>query len=208
MTLKIEEIKRPLVSRTVLVKLAISAAFLFWVYIIWSSTTDLNRQMKDVSGQSLAVHNLQVDYKNEVQEWKNVLLRSNDRESLDRNWKTFETQHQKVATASQDIARQYDVRAISMHIQTFAAAHAENFERYKDSKEVLIKSSFNPQQADTAVKGIDRPLLEELESAAVAVQDETKNIEDRLTAKARSQIEQSLLILALIALLVVWMPKW
>ena len=208
MTIKIEDIKRPFISRTTLVKFVVSAAFLFWIYIIWNSTTELNQQLKNVSGQSLAVNNLQVEYKNEVQEWKNLLLRSNSRESLDRNWQVFEAQHQKVAGASQDIARQYDVRAISMHMQSFTAAHAANFEQYKNSKEILIKNGFNPQQADAAVKGIDRPLLVDLEKAAVAVQDETKNIEDRLTAKARNQIEQSLIVLAFIALLIVWMPKW
>ncbi len=202
------DVKRSIFSRQTIVKAGISVAFLFWIYVIWNSTSGLNEQMKKASDQSLAVHNLQVEFKNEVQEWKDVLLRSNNQESLDKNWQTFEKQYHKVAADAQGILQKSDVRAINVRLQAFIDAHTANFEQYKNSKAILAKNGFDPHPADAAVKGIDRPLLGYLEEAAVAMQQEQQNIDDRLTAKARSQVEQSLIVLAFIAVLVVWMPKW
>jgi len=208
MAIKIEGVKRSYFSWSAIARVCITAAFFFWFYMIWNSTADLNERLSIATAQYSAIHNVQVEYKNEVQEWKNVLLRSNSRGTLDKNWSTFETQYQKVATAAQDIIRQNDVRGINSKMKTFAEAHAANHEQYKNSVEVLIKNGFDPRLADAAVKGIDRPLLDYLDAADTAMQDEKKNINENLTAKARNQIEQSLLALGFLALLVIWMPKW
>lgn len=208
MKIQIEEIKRPLVSRTTFVKLGLSAAFLFLISIIWNGTAELSRQLREVSDNSLAVHNLQIEYKSEVQEWKNLLLRSSNKESLDKNWQSFEAKYQYVAAAAQKIVQQNDVGRITEPVKTFAAAHAANYEQYKTSKDVLIKSGFSAHQADAVVAGIDRPLLNDLEKAAVAMQEEQNNINSRVAGKTSSHIEQYLIVLALISLLVVWMPKW
>lgn len=208
MKVHIEEIKRPIISRNTLMKLLITAAVLFWISIIWNSTTELNQQVKSASVRSLAIHDLQVEYKQEIQEWKNVLLRSNNQQSLDKNWALFLAAHQNVATKAQEVVQKNDVSRIVAPIKTFTIAHSENFDQYKKSKEILISSGFSAEKADAAVMGIDRPLLAYLEKSAVAMAEEQKNIDERLAAETRNQIEQSLLILALIAVLVVWMPKW
>lgn len=200
--------KRARFSWSVLVKAGLTGAFAFWFYLIWHSTADLNENLNLVSARYSAIHNVQVEYKNEVQEWKNVLLRSSSRESLDKNWHTFDVQYQKVATEVQGIVRASEIRDVNKQMQLFAEAHAVNYALYKNSTELLVKNGFDARAADAAVKGIDRPLLDYLEAADTAMQEEKKSINERLTAKAKNQIEQSMLILGLIALLVIWMPKW
>lgn len=93
-------------------------------------------------------------------------------------------------------------------MNTFADAHANNHELYKKSMESLRTNGFNAHQADETVKGIDRPLVDYLEAADEAMQQENRNINERMVAKAKNQVDQSLLILGVIALLVIWMPKW
>jgi len=207
MVIKLDETRRSTFPWMVVVRVAITLAFFFWFYIIWNSTADLNEKLAVATERYSAVHNVQVEFKNEVQEWKNVLLRSDSRSALDKNWQAFEAQHQKVALAAQDIIQNNDVRTISNQMKSFAEAHAANLERYKKSVDVLIRSGFDPRQADAAVIGIDRPLLDQLEAADGAMQDEKKSINESLTAKARNQIEQALLALGFLALLVIWMPK-
>lgn len=207
MAAKYENPKRSKFSWFTVARIGITAAFFFWIYLIWHSTSELNTKLNVATDRYSAIQNLQVEYKNEVQEWKNLLLRSTDRESFNKNWLTFDTQHQKVAKAAEEIIRQNDVRAINERMKTFVAAHAENYAQYKKGTDVLIGRGFDPRAADAAVKGIDRPLLDTLEAADAAMQDEKKNINERLTAQSRSQIEQSLIALGFIALLVVWMPK-
>lgn len=201
-----EGIKR--FSWLTLARAGVTAAFFFWIYMIWNSTAELNEKLNAAADRTSAIHTLQVEYKNEIQEWKNVLLRSNSRDTLDKNWRTFEAQYQKVAAAAQAIIAQNDVRTINDRMNFFVEGHAANHEKYKNSVDILLRNGYDPRPADAAVKGIDRPLLEYLEAAEVAMQDEKKNVNENLTAKARNQIEQSLLVLGFIALLVVWMPKW
>lgn len=159
----------------------------FWFYMIWSSTADLNEKLSIATARYFAIHNVQVEFKSEIQEWKNVLLRSTSRDTtLDKNWRTVEAQHQKVATAAQDIIVKNDIRAISDQMKTFVDAHTANYEHYKNGVEVLVKSGFDPHQADAAVKDIDRPLLDYLEAANSAMQDEKRNVNETLTAMARN----------------------
>jgi methyl-accepting chemotaxis protein len=207
MAAKYEENKRSKFSWFTIARVGITAAFFFWIYLIWNITTELNAKLNVATDRYLAIQNLQIEYKNEVQEWKNLLLRSTDRESFNKNWLTYDTQYQKVSKAADEIIRQNDVRAISERMKTFVATHAENYAQYKKSTELFIGRGFDPRAADAAVRGIDRPLLDTLEAADAAMQDERKNINERLTAQSRSQIEQSLIALGFIALLVVWMPK-
>lgn len=206
--MEIEEIKRPLISRGTLVKLGISVAFLFWIFLIWNSTNDLNQQLQKTTVQSSSVHRLITEYKNEVQEWKNLLLRSDNQAALSEHWRVLEEQHHKVAAAVEALAQQGEAEVIQPQLKEFSAAHAANFEQYRHGMEQMRGGRFDLRQADALVKGIDRPVLVFLEKASEIMHEEERNINQRLASKTRSQIEQSLFVLAFIALLVVWMPKW
>lgn len=208
MVIKNERAVRSKFSWIGVARLGVTAIFLFWFYSIWNTTAELNQKLNTATTRYSAIHNLQIEYKNEIQEWKNLLLRSNSRDTLDKNWRTFETQYLKVATPAQDLILQNEVRTINVPMQAFVEAHIANYEQYKKSVEVFTKSGFDPHQADAAVKGIDRPVLNHLMAADAAMQDEKASINERLTANAQNKIELSLLVLAFISLLVVWMPKW
>lgn len=207
MAAKHEDTKRSKFSWFTIARVGITVAFFFWIYLIWNSTAELNAKLNVATNRYSAIQNLEVEFKGEIQEWKNLLLRSTNRDNLEKNWSTYDAQYQKVSNAAQEVIRQNDVRAINERMKNFVAAHAENYAQYKEGMAVLVKSGFDPHQADAVVRGIDRPLLDMLAAADAAMQDEKKNINERLTAQSRSQIEQSLIALGFIALLVVWMPK-
>ena len=203
-----ERSRRSVFSWIGLARLGVSAIFLFWFYTIWNATAELHQKLNTATDRHSAIHDLQVAYKNEIQEWKNLLLRSNSPETLDKNWRTYEAQYRNVTSPAQDIIRENEMRSITEPMNAFAGAHAANYEQYKKGIEVLTKRGFDPRQADAVVKGIDRPLLDYLEAAGVAMQEEEVRVNEGLAAKAQSQIELSLLLLTFVALLVVWMPNW
>jgi methyl-accepting chemotaxis protein len=190
-----------------LARIVFSAIFFYWLFLIWNSTAGLNESIDATSDRVTATHHIQVEYKNEVQLWKDLLLRSHNRETLDQNWKYYETQYQIVATAADQIIAKNDVRAIRQQMKSFVDAHTVNHEKYKNSVAMLIKNNFNPIQADNSVKGIDQPILEYLEVVELDMLDERRRLNDNLIAKTRNQIEQSLFALAFIGLLAIWMPK-
>jgi methyl-accepting chemotaxis protein-1 (serine sensor receptor) len=199
--------KRPLVTGALLAKSGLTAAFFVFFYLIWQAISGLEQQLKSNTDQFAAAHNLQVEYKLEVQEWKDLLLRSSDRASLDKHWAIFEQQQRKVADAATAALKASDVRAVNVKLQSFLDAHTNNLEQYRASTELLVKHGYDPQRADQAVKGIDRPLLTLLEEADEAMQLEKELIDGRLIAKARNRVEQALVALVLIALFAVWRPR-
>lgn len=203
-----EEHRRSIFSWGTLAKLGLIAAFLGWFYLIWTSTDALEKRLNATEDPFVAAHDLQVAYKLEVQEWKNLLLRSTDQNSLEKNWQTFEQQFRKVATAAETALKQSDVRAINVKLQTFIEAHQSNFEKYRKDKVSLAANGFDPRKADAQVKGIDRPLLEMLQAADDEMQHEKELINGRMIAEARNRIEQSLMALVVMVLAVVWRAKF
>ena len=189
-------------------RMGFSALFFFWVYLIWNSAAGLNSQLEAPTDRLTAIHDIQVEYKKEIQEWKDLLLRSNSQETFDQHWRTFGAQYQKVAAAAQDIIANNDEQTIDEPMKIFLAAHAANYEQYKNSAIILIKNKFDASKADAAVQGVDRPLLDQLEVAETNMLGEKKRLTDNTVARTRNQIEQSLFALAFIGMLAVWMPKY
>lgn len=189
-------------------RIGFTAIFFFWIYMTWNSTADLDNKLNSATDQNTAIHNIQVDFKNEIQQWKDLLLRSTGRDTLNSNWSSFEALFQKVAAEAQDIIRQSESPAVSDQVRAFVEAHEANHELYKSSVELLIKNGFDPRPADAIVKGIDHPLLEHLEAAEASMIEDKKRINKTLVDAARNNIEQNLFALAFLALLAVWMPKY
>jgi hypothetical protein len=190
-----------------LARVVFTGIFFFWLYWIGNSTADLGDKINATTDRLTTLDGLHVEYKDEIQEWKNVLLRSDDRETLNQNWLIYEKHYQQVATSAQEIIAQNDVRSIGEKLKSFVDSHAANHEKYKNSILLLIKNKYVPSASDAAVKGIDQPLLKTLESANDDMRDERKRANDSLIASTRNKIEQSLFALAFIGLLAIWMPK-
>ncbi len=188
-------------------KVGMTAAILLWFFVIWSSTAQLNEELRALSISYSSIYGVEVEFKNEVQEWKNVLLRSNNRDSLNKNWQVFENQYRKVDTTAQDILLQSNVLEIQSNVKEFLAAHASNHDLYRRSVDMLVQNGYDPRPADLAVKGIDRSLINYLDSAEAALQVEKANLEASLTAKTQNQIEQILLAIVFLSVIVLWMPS-
>jgi methyl-accepting chemotaxis protein len=202
-----ERRKNAFLSIETLEKVGLTVAFCFFLYLIWNNSAELEGLLKTNTDQFAVVHDLQLEYKSEVQEWKNLLLRSDSKGNLEKNWLSFEKQHHKVAAAAKQGMLQNDVRAINVKLQSFVEAHEVNFLQYKKSSEILAQQNFNPHQADLNVIGIDRPLLNILEAADAEMEDEKARINGRLIAKSNSRIEQSLLALFLLMSIAIWRPR-
>jgi methyl-accepting chemotaxis protein len=190
-----------------LARVVFTAIFFFWLYWIGVSTKDLDEKINATADRYTSIDSLQIEYKDEIQNWKDLLLRSDNRNTLNKNWLIYETQYQNVAAAAQRIIAQNDVRSINQKLTRFVDAHKANRDQYKNSVIILIKKKYFPGPADAAVKGIDRPLLDILKSANEDMQDEKRRTNDSLIAQARNRIEQSLFALGFIGLLAIWMPK-
>jgi methyl-accepting chemotaxis protein len=189
-------------------RVGFTAIFFFWIYMTWNSTADLDSKLNAATDQNTAIQNIQVDFKEEVQLWKDLLLRSTNPDTLSKNWAAYQAQYQKVAAEAQEILRASQTPSVNEQIRIFVDAHAANLEKYKGGMELLIKSQFDPHAADAMVMGIDRPLIGYLEVAETNMMDDKKRIDKGLVDTARNNIEQDMFALAFLALLAVWMPRY
>jgi methyl-accepting chemotaxis protein len=120
------------------------------------------RQLQDASADVLRI---QSDFKIQVQEWKNVLLRGKDPEKLDKYWKNFQSQESKVAAGARKLANRLPAGAARQKIEEFLAAHQKMAAGYRDGFNAFVQAGADPYAGDNAVTGIDRAPTKLLDQA-------------------------------------------
>ena len=97
-----------------------------------------------------------IQFKTQVQDWKDTLLRGKDAGKLDKYWTAFQKDEAEVgATMSKLLAAlpEGEVRATA---EQFAKAHATMGERYRKGFEAFKAADFASAAGDAAVAGMDR----------------------------------------------------
>ncbi|MET0382763.1 MAG: hypothetical protein ABW032_05005 [Burkholderiaceae bacterium] len=110
---------------------------------------------REVAQERLASKML-VEFKTQVQEWKDVLLRGKDPAQLDKYWTAFqkhESQVQSFAQQLQSLLPAGEARALTGQ---FAAAHMTMGANYRKGFEAFKAAGFDSAVGDAAVKGMDR----------------------------------------------------
>jgi methyl-accepting chemotaxis protein len=127
----------------------------------------------EVTHQRLAQSTL-VEFKAQVQAWKDTLLRGKDPAQLQKYWAEFEKHELEVQQQARDLWRGLpggDSRDI---VQRFIDAHSTMGQRYRHGLDLFKASDFEPTAGDTGVKGMDR---EPAQLLAQVVQQETAALE-------------------------------
>jgi PAS domain S-box-containing protein len=101
---------------------------------------------------------MQVDFKKEVQEWKDILLRARQPADLAKYRAQFFHQEQLVRADGQVLSRRLEDPATRRLLAGFLQAHAALGLRYRSALEVFIRSGgADYAAADRLVRGADRP---------------------------------------------------
>ena len=131
-----------------------------------------------------AVDGINIDFKRQVQEWKNLLLRARNAADVNRYWGQFETLHEEVQTGSQTLLATLPETEVKTRVQQFALAHAELLKNYSRGRQTFAEANFSPAAGDAAVTGIDRP-------ASQAILELSKWIATQTHAEEQALAEQS-----------------
>ncbi|HEY4999557.1 MAG TPA: methyl-accepting chemotaxis protein, partial [Usitatibacter sp.] len=147
--------------------LAISVFALTRVY---GSIQELDRISREDFETQQAIQHATVAFKQQVQEWKDVLLRGADTAQLDRYWAAFLKQEGAVADTIREARSATPHEDVRRSLEQFLAAHKAAGVRYRAGLEAFKASKFDPRAGDQAVEGVDRPptalLLESEKTAA------------------------------------------
>ena len=120
----------------------------------------------------------QVEFKKQVQEWKDTLLRGNDPASFAKYSKAFSEQSQLTQTNLSKLKQQFNKLGFdSKQVDETIATHAELETKYLNALKQY--DSANPDSAhivDALVKGMDRPPTQKIDGIVAYVLDQSQKI--------------------------------
>lgn len=105
---------------------------------------------------TLAAGTMTINFKVQVQEWKNVLIRGHDQAKLDKYWGKFQAQHKKVQEAAKLIVETTKIEELKTLTAKFLSVHQALLPKYRLGYDTFINTGFDHKAGDKAVSGIDR----------------------------------------------------
>jgi methyl-accepting chemotaxis protein len=155
-------------------------------------------EVDNVAG--LEIGNLNLQFKTQVQEWKNVLLRGHNTQDREKYWSKFVDQHEKVQKLAQAILKQPISDKLAQQVKEFRQIHAALLSQYEKGLEAFQANNYDHKLGDATVRGIDRAPGKALEGLVAQVQAQIS--EKNQTLQAQSENLKWLTILAIILALV------
>ncbi len=161
----------------------------FWQ--AWSSIGDFTGRVEVRNANERQIRAIQLDFKKQVQEWKDTLLRGSDPASLEKYWGNFQKSERKVEENTQSLLQKLDDEpAAQDKVRKFSEAHQEMGAAYRKGLEAYKAADFDIKAGDSAVKGMDRAPTEMLSLAA----DEIGSVAARAASEAAEKGKRGILI--------------
>lgn len=119
---------------------------------------------------AIAVAGMLSEFKGQVQEWKNVLIRGSDPENLDKYWGRFVKQEAKVQELGETLIKAIRNPDNAEMVSQFLASHKKMGQAYRKGLDDFKAANFDVSAGDKAVKGIDREPAKLLDEAVHKIQ--------------------------------------
>lgn len=164
--------------------------------------TSFNELLDDEIRHELGIKDMTINFKTQVQEWKNVLLRGHDSKLLDKYWLSFEKHETLVQTqAAELLPKLEDHPEAKKLVSQFLAEHKKMGVAYRNGLEEFKAQGYEHTTGDAAVSGIDREpakLLDEI----VAIIDKAALEHAAQTTENANGSAQMILILTVLVILI------
>ena len=150
-----------------------------------------------------------VEFKIQVQEWKNVLLRGQDSANLQRYWSQFEAQERKV----QDILGQLTLvaaadPALKTQVERLRSEHQALGGNYRKGRDAFVAAGADARAGDEAVKGIDRAASEQMTALVEQLRQNSLSQAEQINASAARTILSGTVVMLAAALVIAVFSLW
>ena len=143
---------------------------------------------------------VQVNFKKQVQAWKDTLLRGADPQSLEKYRAEFFAHESQVQQGARDLRQQVDTPELVNLVDQFSQAHTQLGAEYRTALEGFVRSKGRKfHEADTQVKGKDRPPTDLIDHIVEGVQASSTRAQAE-NAAAIAHIKAVALIFSLLSL--------
>ena len=189
-------LKLPLVFTAAL--LLLLAAALFGIARLNQALTTYETEVAASVNHERIAANMLAEFKVQVQEWKNVLLRGKDAEQLKRHWAAFEKEEAAIQTQAAQLLKGLPAGDARERVQQFAQAHQRMGTDYRKGLEAFHSAGLDPQAGDQAVKGMDREPAKLLDQAGELIQKAAAATADKAAERARNATVMSLAVMLIV----------
>ena len=138
------------------------------------------------------------DFKVQVQEWKNVLLRGKDMAQRDRYWAAFLKQEKAVAQAAERLQTDLPSGPALEKVRAFTQAHERMGAAYRKGYEAFQAADHDPQAGDKAVQGMDREPSQLLDQAGDLIAKASAEVAADAAHRASQATTISLLVMLVV----------
>ncbi len=168
----------------------------------WNSIEDFTHKVEMRNANERQISEIQLDFKKQVQEWKDTLLRGSDPASLEKYWGNFQKQESRVDEGAQSLIQKLDYDPVAQDmLKKFSQAHQEMGTAYRKGLQAYKDANFDIRAGDGAVKGMDRAPTDDLSDAAKEIGSAAVQAASEAEAKGKRGMFISIALIGLSALI-------
>ncbi len=150
-----------------------------------------------------------LQFKVQVQEWKNVLIRGKQPADLDKYWKQFEDRQRDVQTVLAELASQKGLDSqLKARIERLRDEHRQLGAAYQKGRDAYVAAGADPTAGDTAVKGVDRIASEQMNELVGELRKHGAEQSTLISAAAERTILLGTIVMLASGLLVGLLSLW
>jgi methyl-accepting chemotaxis protein len=134
--------------------LLLAAAISFWEFYVSLRVFEQDVTLSQTN--AISVEAMESDFKKQVQEWKDTLLRGKKPQALEQYWTNFQKRESDVRAEAEQLSRGIPDPETAQLVQQFSIAHASMGEAYRRAFQQFKDHDFDSAVGDAAVAGMDR----------------------------------------------------
>ena len=189
--------------------LLLTAIALLSQSILSSSVGSYGRLVAGPVQASLLIERANSQFKTQVQEWKNVLLRGKDPAALDKYWTAFQQQEREVQSTLNTLGALEGLPQVARgSVEALSEEHLRLGKAYRSGYEAFVASGQDPQAGDLAVKGIDRAASEQMNSLVSGLRQQAENDSAEIAARAARAVLIGTLMLIFTGIALTFLSIW
>ncbi|KAB0498939.1 methyl-accepting chemotaxis protein [Pseudomonas vancouverensis] len=150
-----------------------------------------------------------LQFKIQVQEWKNVLLRGKQPADLSKYWSQFEDRQRDVQNILGELAVQKGIEPqLKTRIERLREEHRLLGAAYQKGRDAYVAAGGDPTAGDNAVKGVDRAASEQMSDLVNELRKQGNEQSKSISASAEQTVMVGIIVLLASGLLIGLLSLW
>jgi len=150
-----------------------------------------------------------LQFKVQVQEWKNVLLRGKQPADLAKYWGQFEERQRDVQKILGELASQSGIEpSLKSRIERLRDEHRQLGAAYQKGRDAYVAAGGDPAAGDAAVKGVDRATSDQMSELVAELRQQGSEQSALISAGADRTVWIGLLVMLASGLLIGLLSLW